>query len=174
MSSLVPTCTHVPTKKGKGENRGRHRDRGREREKEKKEIRQEAQERNPVAEPECSFGVWIGPNWSPKQAELRLRPLGNWPGLLTSPFIKGYVLCKCQSLSCIWPLATPWTVAHQVPLPMEFSRQEYWSGLPFPSSEDLPDPRIEPWSLAWQADSLLFEPPGKPILASELEVERSL
>ena len=53
-------------------------------------------------------------------------------------------------------------VAHQAPLSMEFSRQEYWSGLPFPSPGDLPDPGIEPGSLALQADSLLSEPSGKP------------
>ena len=45
-----------------------------------------------------------------------------------------------------WLFATPWTVAHQAPQSMEFSRQEYWSGLPFPSPEDIPDPRIEPAS----------------------------
>ena len=56
---------------------------------------------------------------------------------------------------------TPWTAAHQVPLSMEFSRQEYWSGLPFPSPEDLPNPGIEPRSPALLADSLLSEPPGK-------------
>ena len=56
----------------------------------------------------------------------------------------------------------PWTVAHQAPLSMEFSRQEYWSGYPFFSSEDLPDPEIEPGSPALQADSLTSEPPGKP------------
>ena len=48
---------------------------------------------------------------------------------------------------------TPWTVAHQVPLPMEFSRQEHWSGLPIPPPEDIPDPGIGPRSPAWQADS---------------------
>ena len=58
--------------------------------------------------------------------------------------------------------ATPWTVACQAPLSMEFSRQEYWSGLPFPSLGDLPDPGIEPESPALQKDSLLSEPPGKP------------
>ena len=47
--------------------------------------------------------------------------------------------------SCL-TLATPWTVACQAPLSMGFSRQEYWSGLPFPSPGDLPDPGIEPWS----------------------------
>ena len=56
----------------------------------------------------------------------------------------------------------PWTVAHQAPLSMEFSRQEYWSGYPFLSPEDLPDPEIEPRSPALQADSLTSEPPGKP------------
>jgi len=55
---------------------------------------------------------------------------------------------------------TPWTVACQAPQSMGFSRQEYWSGLPFPSSGDLPNPGIKPASPAWQADSLLFEPPG--------------
>ena len=51
-------------------------------------------------------------------------------------------------------LATPWTVAHQDPLSMEFSRQEYCSGLPFPSPGDLHNPGIEPGSPALQADSL--------------------
>ena len=60
-------------------------------------------------------------------------------------------------------LETPWTVASPSPLSMDFPRQEYWSGLPFPSPEDLPDLGIEPGSLALQADSLLTEPPGKPI-----------
>ena len=55
---------------------------------------------------------------------------------------------------------TPQTVAYKAPLPMEFSRQEYWSGLPFPSPGDLPDPRIKPGSPALQADTLPSEPPG--------------
>ena len=58
--------------------------------------------------------------------------------------------------------ATPWTVARQAPLSMGFSRQEYWSGLPFPSPGDLPKPGIESGSPALQADSLPNEPPGKP------------
>ena len=56
---------------------------------------------------------------------------------------------------------TPWIAAHQAPLSMEFSRQEYWSGLSFPSPGDPPDPGIEPSSPALQADSLLTEPSGK-------------
>ena len=57
--------------------------------------------------------------------------------------------------------ATPWTVAHQAPLSMGFSRQEYWSGLPFPSPGDLPNPGIKPGSPALQADSLPTELQGK-------------
>ena len=57
---------------------------------------------------------------------------------------------------------TPWTVSLQSPLSMGFSRQESWSGLPFPSPGNLPGPEIEPRSPALQADSLLSEPPGKP------------
>ena len=57
---------------------------------------------------------------------------------------------------------TPWTVARQAPLSMEFSRQEYWSGLPFPSPADLPNPGIEPRSPELQADALPAELPGKP------------
>ena len=60
-----------------------------------------------------------------------------------------FYFCMCaQSLSCVWLLEAPWTVAHQAPLSMEFSRQKYWSGLPFPSPGDLPDPGIKPTSLA--------------------------
>ena len=64
------------------------------------------------------------------------------------------------SQSCL-TLATPWTVAHQAPLSMGLSRQEYWSGLPFPSPGGLPNPGIEPESPTLQADSLPSEPPGK-------------
>ena len=59
----------------------------------------------------------------------------------------------CDPVDCI---------ALQAPLSMGFSRQEYWSGLPFPSPRDLPDPGIEPRSPALQADALTSEPPGKP------------
>ena len=60
---------------------------------------------------------------------------------------------KVKSLSCVQLFAIPWTVAHQAPLSMGFSRQEYWTGLPFPSPGDLPDPGIEPRSPALQADA---------------------
>ena len=65
-------------------------------------------------------------------------------------------------LSCAQLLATPWTAAHQPPLSMRFSRQGYWSGLPFPSPGDLPNPRIEPGSPALQADSFLIDLQGSP------------
>ena len=68
---------------------------------------------------------------------------------------------KMRSLSRVRLFPTPWTVAHQAPPSMGFSRQEYWSGLPFPSPGDLSDPGIKPRSPALQADALTSEPPGK-------------
>ena len=68
-------------------------------------------------------------------------------------------------LSCVRLFVTLWTVAHQAPLPMEFSKQEYWSGLPFPTPGDLPDPGIQPASLVSPALAGGFfttAPPGKP------------
>ena len=58
---------------------------------------------------------------------------------------------KAKSLSRVRLFVTPWTVAYEVPPSMEFSRQEYWSGLPFPSPGDLPNPGTEPGSPALQA-----------------------
>ena len=69
---------------------------------------------------------------------------------------------KVKSLSHVQLLATLWTVAYQASLSMGFSRQEYWSGLPFPFPGDLPDSGIEPGSSALEADALTSEPPGKP------------
>ena len=63
-------------------------------------------------------------------------------------------------------------LAHQAPLSMGFSRQEYWSGLPFPSPEDLPDPGIKPRSPAWQADALLFEPYNSLTVGSKRPASR--
>ena len=67
---------------------------------------------------------------------------------------------------------TPWTVAHQAPLSIEFLRQEYCSGLPFPSPGALLDPGIEPESSALQANSLPSEPPGTLFLKSAIEYNR--
>ena len=68
---------------------------------------------------------------------------------------------EMKSLSRVRLFATPWTVDHQAPLSMGFSRREYWSGLTFSSPGDLPDPGIEPGSPALQADTLPSEPPGR-------------
>ena len=65
-----------------------------------------------------------------------------------------------KSFSRVRLFATLWTVAHQASLSMGFSRQEYWSGLPFPSPEDFPHPGIEPGSPALEADVLPSEPPA--------------
>ena len=71
-------------------------------------------------------------------------------------------ICVCM-LSCIQLLVTPWTVAHQTPLSVGFSRQEYWSGLPFPPPGDLPNPGITPKSPALAGRFFTPEPPGKPV-----------
>ena len=69
---------------------------------------------------------------------------------------------KVKSLSHVQLFATPWTVAYQASPCMGFSKQQNWSGLPFPSPGDLPDPGIEPGSPTLQADALPSDPPGKP------------
>ena len=69
---------------------------------------------------------------------------------------------KVKLLSRVQLFTTPWSIAHQAPQSMEFSRQEYWSGLPFPSPGDLANPGIEPASPALQADALPSKPPGEP------------
>ena len=79
--------------------------------------------------------------------------------VITKVLVKG----KVKLLSRVQLFVTPWTVAYQAPPSMGFSRQEYWSGLPFPSPGDLPDPGIEPRSPTLQADALPSEPPGKPV-----------
>ena len=76
-------------------------------------------------------------------------------------------------LSCVQLFVTPWTAAHQAPLFMGFSGQEYWTGLPCPLPGDLPNPGIEPRSPALQANSLPSEPRGKPftwIIKCQLDV----
>ena len=75
--------------------------------------------------------------------------------------------CLACMLHCVWHFVTLWTVAHQAPVSMTFSRQEYWSRLPFPFPGNLPDSGIKPTSsvfLALQEDSLLTEPSGKPLV----------
>ena len=78
-------------------------------------------------------------------------------------------LCQisCRVLSHVWLFATPWTVAHETPLSMDFSRQEYWIGLPFPSPGDLPNPGIKPASPAsagrFFATSATWEAPKRDV-----------
>ena len=78
-------------------------------------------------------------------------------------FLLQEVKVKVKSLSRVRLFATPWTMAYQVSLSMGFSKQGYWSGLLFPSPEDLPNPEIEPGSPTLLADALPSEPPGKTI-----------
>ena len=98
-------------------------------------------------------GHRVGQGWANKHSSTwepsRLQPmrLQSWTG-------SG----RCSSLSCVRLFGTPWTIALQVPLSVEFSRQEQWSGLPFISSGDLPDPGMELRSPAPQADILPSEP----------------
>ena len=72
-------------------------------------------------------------------------------------------MCVCE-LNHVWLFATLWTVAHQAPPSLGFSRQEYWSGLPFPPPGNLPDPGLEPTSMSPALAGRLFttEPLGKP------------
>ena len=79
-------------------------------------------------------------------------------------------VCSCvlSCFSCVWPFVTPWTVTRQAPLPTGFSRQEYWSGLPFPPPGDLPrDGTRVSCFLHWPAGSLPLAQPGKDICITE-------
>ena len=80
----------------------------------------------------------------------------------TAVLVSAFEWVCVRSLSPVWLFATSWTVAYQASPSVGFSRQEYWSGLPFPSPGDPPDPGIEPRSPTLQADALPSEPPGKP------------
>ena len=110
--------------------------------------------------------IWIHFNWidetrayytseASQKEKYKYRILTHVYGILKDG--DGLVAKSCPTL------ATPWTVACKVPLSMGFSRKEYWSGLPFPSPEDLLDPGIEPGSPALQADSLPTELQGKHV-----------
>ena len=83
-----------------------------------------------------------------------------------------YIACA-QLLSCVQLFATLWTVAHQVPLSMDFFRQEYWSGLPYPTPGNFPSSRVEPTSPvtpALQADSLAAGASGEPHYVVQLKL----
>ena len=95
-------------------------------------------------------------------------PLGLWKPQMAAelakapPGWKWKWKVKVKSFSCAWLLTTPSTGTYQAPQSMGFSRQEYWSGLPFPTPRDLPNPGIKPESPALQTDTLPSEPIGKP------------
>ena len=103
-----------------------------------------------------------------KQIFLKLWQFVSSSPLFLPPFLREQketfleVLLVKWSRSVVSDTRTPWTVAHQAPPSMGASRQEYWSGVPFPSPGDLPDPGIEPGSPAFQADTLTSEPPESP------------
>ena len=109
----------------------------------------------PFCFPEPGPSLW---NALAQPTELKMAVLPYQPWAVTFLVFK----VKAKSLSHVQLFATPWTVAYQAPQSMEFSRQEYWSGLPFPPLGDLPDPGIEPGSPELQADALPSEPPRKP------------
>ena len=78
--------------------------------------------------------------------------------LSSANFLLHFLISKVKLLSRVWLFATPWTVAYRAPPSMGFSRQEYWSGLPFPSPGVLPNPGIKPGSPVLWADALPSEP----------------
>ena len=111
-------------------------------------------------------------SWPPGGTRLHKGPTWIGPSTLTSStgrltlaiHIYIYIYASCSVVS---KCATPWTVAHQASLSIGFPRQEYWSGLPFPSPGDLPDPGIEPRSPTLQVDSLPAELPGESVTLSD-------
>ena len=123
-------------------------------------------------QPPLSMGFFRQEYWSglPFPSSEDLPNLGIEPASLLSPALSGRFFTtsatwetlvtkvKVKLLSCVRLFATPWTVAHQAPQSMEFSRQECWSGLPFPSPGDLPNPGIEPGFPTPQTDALPSEP----------------
>ena len=97
------------------------------------------------------------------QRQLIKHLAGNLPGGPVAKTLHSQCSEPVKLLSRVWFVTPPWTVVYQAPPSIEFSRQEYWSGLPFPSPGDLPDPGIKPRSPTLQADALPSEPPGKPL-----------
>ena len=95
-----------------------------------------------------------------KEMEIKTEEGFNWSFI--NLIVKSKRKVKVKLLSYVQLFATPWTVAHQASPSMGFSRQEYWSGLPFALPGDLPHPGIEPRSPALPVDALPSEPPGKP------------
>ena len=115
---------------------------------------------------QCNPPLGSVPELSGSDSQASLMP--SWPLWLLLPFALS-LECRerfsdtvVQTLSCVWLFGTPWMVARQTSLSMEFPRQEYWSGLPFPSPGDLLDPGIESVSPALAGGFFTTEPLGKP------------
>ena len=113
--------------------------------------------------------LWtVCPSLNEAKDEVRLKKnlsdIQSWQFIGLNGFALIILEVKVKLLSHVRLFVTPWTVAHQAPSSMEFSRQEYWSRLPFSSPGVLPDSGIEPRSPTLQADALPSEPPGKPII----------
>ena len=105
------------------------------------------------------FSEWL---LSKKRTKTRGK-LVFFPAFLAYAMLEGKkVKVKVKSLSRVRLFAIPWSIAYHAPLSMGFSRQEYWSGLPFPFPGDLPNPGIKPGSPTLRADALTSEPPGSP------------
>ena len=115
------------------------------------------------------WNVWVETDFKASAADVgvsHLSPSSGWkisPGPWADYYLPRRLLSWSEVSEVAQSCVTPWTPAYQAPPSMGFSRQEYWSGLPFPSLGDLLDPRIEPGSPALWADALWSEPPGKPL-----------
>ena len=102
-------------------------------------------------------------------------PMGyyiKWKKVIQSQTSYDFIYEWVKSLSHVRLFATPWTVAYQAPPSMGYFRQEYWSGVPFPSPGDLPDPGIEPRAPTVQVDALTSEPPRKPSIVYKMLIYR--
>ena len=106
--------------------------------------------------------------WVPARSILNFLQGPGWMESVLSETLFAVHFC-CLVAKSYPTLATPWAVTHQAPLFIWFSRQEYWSGLPFPSPEDLPNPGIEPKTPALAGEFFTTEPPGKPSCSSLAE-----
>ena len=113
-----------------------------------------------ISIPSLSISIWI---FKIYLISMRLKPILD--------FFLQKKWSEVKSLSHVWLFVIPWTVAYQAPPSLGFSRQEYWSGLPFPSPGDLPNPGIKPGSPVLQADALPSEPSGKSLLPSEVDLK---
>ena len=105
--------------------------------------------------------VWTPNHWTTTESFLFLFTFYRWRNRGIEGLINLQNFTLLTRCSVLWLFVTLWTVAHQAPLSMGFSRQEYWSGLPCPPPGDLPNPGIKPRSPALQVVSLLTKPPWK-------------